>query len=86
MPDTNTAASHPPIYQTLLYIGECGRLYSGEIQSQHHLPVLVPRGVVPEMSGGKVLTSDDPRLDNPPAAGDPGPVDERLADHPRVGE
>ena len=28
----------------------------------------------------KVLTSDDPRLDNPPVAGDPGPVDERLAE------
>ena len=28
----------------------------------------------------RVLTSDDPRLDNPPVAGDPGPVDERLAE------
>lgn len=28
----------------------------------------------------KVLTSNDPRLKNPPIAGDPGPVDERLAE------
>lgn len=28
----------------------------------------------------KVLTSDDPRVENPPIAGDPGPVDERLAE------
>ncbi len=65
--------------RTLLYIGGCGRLYSGEIQTQHHLPVLVPRGGA-RNGGEKVLTSDDPRLDNPPVAGDPGPVDERLAE------
>lgn len=28
----------------------------------------------------KVLTSNDPRVANPPIAGDPGPVDERLAE------
>ena len=28
----------------------------------------------------KVLTSNDPRVENPPIAGDPGPVDERLAE------